>query len=216
MAELLRDLAEKTANAPAPEGTGPYHYVHTKGVYLRISHYLQRSGGSTVTGEVEPYERHDWIAPDGSGRILMTEEGQPVEPSGDFGPGELAAELLVTATDETSLKIELARFSEKTTTHTIMNTIQQIWKLQVVTPQLQRLLLLHLANCEDLASENTTVTHLDEERHRTRSLEFCPDTGMLRKTEEVALEGARLPIPVPAVVSRTEWLHSGYRETTER
>ncbi|MEU0881854.1 hypothetical protein ABZ345_24850 [Lentzea sp. NPDC005914] len=212
--ELLHALARKAASAPEPEGTGRYHYIHTRGVHLRINHYLRRSGENTITGSVEPYERHDWVAADGSGRILMTKEGQPVQPSGDYGPGELAAQLFVTATDEDTLAAELTRFSSKTTTSAVMKAFEQVWHLQVVTPALQHLLLLHLAKCEGLSAEGTTVTHLDEERHRRKFLEFSPDTGMLLTAEEHALEGASLPISVPAVVSTTAWLYTGYRETT--
>lgn len=212
-ADLLRALARKTTNAPEPEGTGRYHYVHTRGAHLRINHYLKRSGESTMTGSVEPYERREWMAADGSGRIEVTREGELVQPTGDYGPGGLPGQLIVTATDETTLAAQLARFSSKTTTSAVLKAFRQVWNLQVVPPALQRLLLLHLAKCPDLSADGVAVTHLDEAGHRRTLLEFCPDTGMLVRVEEVALEGARLPIPVPAVVSLTEWLETGYRET---
>jgi hypothetical protein len=214
-ADLLRDLAERAKNAPEPEATGKYHYLHTRGAHLRTIHYLQRSGESTVTGSVEPYERRSWTAPDGSGRIEMTKEGELVQPSGDYGPGQLAPTPFITATDEATLAVELGKFSSKTTTSAVMDALRQVWNLQVVTPALQRLLLLHLAKCADLSVEGTSVTHVDHARHRRHLLAFCPEAGRLISAEELALEGAQVPVPVPAVVSRTEWLVSEYRETPD-
>lgn len=222
--ELLRDLAGKTANAPEPHGTGRYHYVHTIGAYVRTNRYLSRTGESTVTGTIEQSERKQWIAADGSGRLVVTQEGEEVvPPSGDYAPGSLPA-LFLTATDEASLAVELGKLNSKTTTSAIIKTFQQIWNLQVVTPALQRLLLLNLAKCTDLSVEpaprnfagkpGIAVTHLDQARHQQKFLIFSPETGELIGAQEIALEGARLPIPVPAVVSSTEWLNSGYRETT--
>ena len=73
-AELLRALAERTADAPEPPGSGRYHYVRTSGLYLHSKTFLSRSGESTTTGSVEPSERKQWIAPDGSGRIFVAEQ----------------------------------------------------------------------------------------------------------------------------------------------
>jgi hypothetical protein len=212
--QLLRELAERTENAPQPEGTGRYHYVHTRGVHLHLSHYLRRSGGHTTTGAVEPYERRDWLAADGSGRIEVVKDGELVQPTGDFGPGELPGHLLITAVDDTAaVLLELGK--RQTTTTAVVHAFRQVWNLQVVTPALQRVLLLHLARCPDLSVDGpNTVAHLDTARHRRRLLEFSGETGMLLRTEETAFEGAPIPIPTPAVVNRTEWLYSGYRETT--
>ncbi|WP_439660373.1 hypothetical protein ACSHWB_02000 [Lentzea sp. HUAS TT2] len=217
-AELLRDLAEKAARAPEPGGTGPYHYVRTSSLSLNTRRFLSRTGESTITAAVEPSDREQWIADDGSGRLLVTRDGEVlVPPSNDYGPGQLPAHFI---TDEASLVAELGRFGEKTAG--VLKAFRQFWNLQVVTPALQRLLLLHLAKCAGLSAETlefagrqtAAVTHLDGERHRRATLAFCPDTGRLIGAEEVALEGARVLVPVPAVVSRTEWLHSEYRETT--
>lgn len=223
-AELLRDLALKAANAPEPPGSGRFHYVHTLNAHLRTNRFLRRSGESTITGAVEQSERQQWIAADGSGRLLVTRENADlVPPSGEYGPGQLPGHF-ITAADEDSLTADFARLEPKTTTAAVIKTFQRIWSLQVVTPPLQRLLLLHLAECADLESAETprefagksgvVVTHVDDVRHRQRFLAFNPDTGELIGAEEFALTGARVPVPVPAVVSRTEWLCSGYRETT--
>lgn len=223
-AELLRGLALKTANAPEPAWTGRFHYVHTTGAHLRTNRFLSRTGESTVTGSVEQSERKQWIAADGSGRLLVTRQDvEMVPPSGDYGPGQLPGNF-VTATDEDSLTAELTRLNPRTTTTAVIRTFQQVWNLQVVSPPLQRLLLLHLAKCADLEQteaprefagrSGVAVAHVDDARHQQRFLTFDPDTGELIGAEELALAGARVPVPVPAVVSHTEWLCSDYRETT--
>jgi hypothetical protein len=223
--DLLRDLAKKTAHAPEPLGTGPYHYVHTTGSHLRTNRFLRRNGESTVTGAVEKFEREQWTSPDGSGRLVVTgADGKTIPPSGDFAPGQLAS-LRFNAIDEDALAAELGRLNAQTTTRAAMNSFRQVWNLQVVTPPLQRLLLLHLAKCADLVLEEASrdfagrsgvaVSHIDRARHQRHLLAFVPETGELIGAEATALEGATVPVPVPAVVSSTEWLCSGYCETTD-
>jgi hypothetical protein len=56
------------------------------------------------------------------------------------------------------------------------------------------------------------VTHVDDDRHVRHLLAFDEETGALIGSEKFALEGARVPVPVPAVTSRTEWHYSGYDE----
>lgn len=217
--DLLRDLAEKTRGAPEPPGSGRYHYVHTCGSALRTKHCLSRSGDGTVTGSVAPFERRQWIAADGSGRLEVTNEGRLVQPSGDYAAGQLAAFFV---TDERSLGAALGRLTTKATTPAIVKALRQIWLSQVVPPSVQRLLLRRLAECAGLSpgtspqdfAGKVAVTYVDEDRHVRHALAFDRDTGELAGTRATALEGARLPIPVPAVVSHTEWLTTGYCETT--
>jgi hypothetical protein len=212
-AELLRELAERTAHAPQPPGSGSYHYVWTSGVYLLSKTFLSRSGESTTTGSVEPSEREQWIAPDGSGRLEVTRGGELVRPTGDFGPGELAA-IFIDAADDASLTAELARLSTRTSARAIIKRFEQVWSSQVVPPALQRLLLRNLAECPDLAPVENGVTYLDANRKRRHLLTFDPETGALVSTETTALEGADVPVSVPAVTSRTTWLLSGYCDAT--
>lgn len=62
-ADLLRDLAKRTAYAPAPPGTGRFHHVHTSGAHLRTSSVLSRTGSlSVANGTVEEFERRQWLA----------------------------------------------------------------------------------------------------------------------------------------------------------
>ncbi|SDK78230.1 hypothetical protein SAMN04488074_107129 [Lentzea albidocapillata subsp. violacea] len=217
--ELLRELAEKTTHAPEPPGAGRYHYVHTVSSFLHTKRFLSRTGEDRLTAAVEPSERRQWIAADGSGRLLVTRgEEVLVPPSGDYAPGRLPS---LRITGEESLATTLGRLGSPTTSG-VMKAFEQVWNLQVVPPALQRLLLLHLAKCADLSMETTdftgrqciAVTHVDNARHRRKLLAFVQETGALIGAEELALEGAKVPIPVPAVVSTTTWLHSGYREMT--
>ena len=187
-AELLRALAERTANAPEPPGSGRYHYVRTSGLYLHSKTFLSRSGESTTTGSVEPSEREQWIAPDGSGRIEVTRGGELVRPTGDFGVGKLAA-IFIHATDDASLTAELARLSTKTSAAAIIKTFEQVWLSQVVPPALQRLLLRNLAQCPDLVPMDNAVTYLDVARKEQHLLTFAPETGALVSAETTSLEG---------------------------
>lgn len=210
-AELLRDLAEKTLHAPEPQGSGRYHFVHTRGSHLHTKHFLRRSGERVVTGSIEPFERRQWIAEDGSGRLEVTREGVLVQPTGDYGPGELTPP---------SVSGEMGG---ELTARAVVKAFRQVWLSRVVTPSLQRRLLLELAECTGLVAEpgvrefegrpGVAVTYLDEARHVQELLAFDRGTGELIGAEAKALEGARLPVPVPAVVSRTVWLTTGYRET---
>lgn len=221
-ADLLRDLAKRTAHAPAPPGTGRYHHVHTSGAHLRTNSVLSRTGSlSVANGTVEEFERRQWLAADGSGHVVVTRDGEVVPPSGDHGPSELAA-LFITATDEASLAGKLAELNPQRTTRSTIRMFQRIWGMQVVPPALQRLLLLELAECAGLSREQAprefagrsgvAVTHVDNDRHVRHLLAFDEETGALIGTEVLALEGARVPVPVPAVTSRTEWHYSGYDE----
>ncbi|MFD4637788.1 hypothetical protein ACFWN2_10770 [Lentzea sp. NPDC058436] len=222
--ELLRELAMATVDAPEPPGAGRYHYVHTRGSNLRTNRILTRTGESTVAGSVEQFERRQWIASDGSGRLVVTRgEEMSAPPSGVHAPGQLAG-VFITAGDENSLVTELAELTSKSDDGAIVRAFRQVWNLQVVTPGLQRLLLLRLAECADLNVEEATrkftdrsgvaVSHVDDARHRRQVLVFCQETGELIGEEGIALEGAAVPVAVPAVVSSTEWLLTGYCETT--
>ncbi|MFJ5985852.1 hypothetical protein [Lentzea sp. NPDC092896] len=127
---LLRDLAGKTAHAPEPPGFGRYHHVHTVGAYRRTNRFLSRTGESTVTSVVEHLERKQWIAPDGSGRLLVTQgEEVMVPPSGDYAAGQLP-DLFITATDEASFAGQFGRLTQKTTTAGVMKAFRQVWNLR--------------------------------------------------------------------------------------
>ncbi|GGU59975.1 hypothetical protein [Lentzea flava] len=199
-AELLRELAERTRSAPEPLGTGAYHYVHTRGSHRRTKRFLSRSGDSVVTSSIEPFERRQWIAADGSGRIEVMKDGELVQPSGDYGPGELVLPFVDNVPGPGN-------------TPSVIKAFREIWSTQVVPPSRQRLLLQSLAECADLSTDTAprgfagqvAVTHVDRARQVRNLLVFDQDTGELIGAESIELE---------QVISHVEWLITGYCETT--
>lgn len=226
--DLLRTLAERTVHEPEPRGIGRYHYVHTSSSYLHTVRKVGRKGDSRgVRGSIEHLERRQWIASDGSGRLLVTQDGESVQPTGHYPPGRLTTGF-ITTTDPVALAAELRKRNPKGSSSVAMNTFTTIWNNQVVPSMLQRLLLLDLAGYPDLSVQNTTqnatggladgprvaVEHIDQERHTRHLLVFNQKTGALIGAEVIALDGANVPIPTPAIITSTEWLHSGYSTTT--
>jgi hypothetical protein len=223
--DLLRHLAENTVHAPEPPGTGRYHFVHTASSYLRTVHKVSKKAGTRMTtGNIEHQERQLWVAPDGSGRLLVTQNGESVQPSGEFPPGRLAADFVVTAAEPLDFAAELRKRNPVDSPSAAMHTFSQIWSNQVVPPAVQRLLLLDLADHPDLTVEaapreladqpGTAIAHLDTERRMRHLLVFDSETGALTGAEVTALDGAKVPISTPAIVSSTKWLFSGYSATT--
>jgi hypothetical protein len=223
-ADLLRDLAEKTVYLPEPHGSGRYHYVHTSSSYLHTVRKITRSGKTTsLTGSIERVERRQWIASDDSGRLLVTQDGKAVQPTGDYPPGRLQA-TFVSTTDPVAVTAELRTRNPKGSTAGAMKTFGQIWHGQVVPPALQRLLLLDLAAYPGMSAETTSwgassrpgesVAHVEEERCLRHVLVLDHRTGALIGEETIALDGAAVPIPAPAIIKSTEWLFSGYSATT--
>lgn len=222
--DLLRNLAERTVNEPEPRGVGRYHYVHTSSSYLRVVHKVGRKVvGRVIRGSIEHLERRQWIASDGSGRLLVTQDGESVQPTGDYPPGRLAA-AFITTTDPVALTASLRMRNPSGSSSVAINIFTEIWNNQVVPSTLQRLLLLDLADYPDLSVESTAqdladrtgvaVGHIDQERHTRRLLVFDQKTGTLIGADVTALAGAKVPIPTPAIISSTEWLLSGYSTTT--
>ncbi|WP_189156198.1 hypothetical protein [Lentzea pudingi] len=196
--------------------------MHTSSAYLHTVRKITRTGETTsLTGSVKRLERRQWIAADDSGRLLVTEDGEAVQPTGDYPPGRLPAGF-ISSTDPAAVTAELRRRNPKGSTAAAMRTFGKIWHAQVVPPALQRLLLLDLATWPDMSAATTSwgarpsesVTHVERERHLRHVLVFDPHTGALIGEETTALDGANVPIPTPAIISSTEWLLSGYSATT--
>ena len=223
--ELLHQPAENTAHGPEQLGTGRYHFVHTASSYLRtVQRVSKKAGGQAITGSIEHLERQLWVASDGSGRLLVTQNGESVQPTGEFLPGRLTA-AFITTTDPVALAAELRKRNPAGSSSAAMNTLSEIWSNQVVTPPVQRLLLLNLADHPDLSVEvapqelavgpSTAIGHIDEERHVRHVLVFDQKTGALTGAEATALDGAKVPIRTPAIISSTRWLLYGYSTTTD-
>ncbi|MGW7538532.1 hypothetical protein [Amycolatopsis sp. NPDC054798] len=205
-AEIVRALADRTAGAPAPRGTGRYHYHRTSGWYR---HSDRTPGGRILSASTECFDREDWIAADGSGRLLVTRGGVVVRPSGCFPPGGLMGDFLV-ARDLPSVRAELRR---RTGPAGVVKAFNTVWLTQVVPPELQRMLLLWLAEQPGLAAEEAdppgvVVSVPDPARPSTRQLVFDEDTGMLLRSRSVEEDGL-------TISGCTRWLGSGYTETTE-
>ncbi|MBN9741594.1 hypothetical protein DMP23_10820 [Amycolatopsis sp. A1MSW2902] len=203
-AEIVRLLAERTVFAAAPRGTGRYHYLRKSGW---AGHSDRTASGRVLSASTRFFEREDWIAADGSGRLLVTQDGTPVRPSGYFPPGGLMGDFL-RGRDLPSVSAELRR---RISPAGVVKAFNTVWLTQVVTPELQRLLLLWLADqpglvLEDAEVPGVVVSAPDSARAGTRQLVFDSETGMLLQTRDV--DGA-------TVSGCTRWLESGYTESTE-
>ncbi|MBC8093350.1 MAG: hypothetical protein H7Y15_15700 [Pseudonocardia sp.] len=126
------------------------------------------------------------------------------------------------------LLAELNARNPNGTTAGWFRVMSDLWKGQVVTPAVQGTLLAIVSRREDLTIEGTTV---DRAGRRGLAIsvvgEVAPATrvvlvldegsGALLDLEKVAIERSDLPVRVPATVSYTMWLDSGYSSsTTER
>lgn len=209
--DMLTDLAARARSQPPLPGSGPYHYIHTRGWYL---HSAQTTDGRILDSRIEASDREKWIASDGSGRLEEVRGGQRTRWSGTFGPGGLtpAAEVL--------------QHSRTRTTADWFQAIRETWSLQAVPPEQQSELLNTLAAQPNLVLEGTvndragrqgiaisTVTQGETPEMRY-VLVLDPETGMLLDFEEVALTSDGLPIEAPATIGYTLWLASGYTATT--
>lgn len=192
--DLLRNLAERTVREPEPRGIGRYHYVHTSSSYLRT---VRKAGSRAIRGSIEHMERRQWIAPDGSGRLLVTQDSDSVQPTGDYPPGRLVA-AFITTTDPVALTTELRQRNPKGSSAVAINTFTEIWNNQVVPPALQRLLLLDLAGYPDLSVESATRGFRQQARrgggaHRSGTTHPTP-SGVRpedRRTDRCGSDGPR-------------------------
>ncbi|MFE3174800.1 hypothetical protein ACFXPA_36990 [Amycolatopsis sp. NPDC059090] len=205
-AEVVRALADRTAFAAAPRGTGRYHYRRTSGWH---QHTDRTTAGQILSASTEFFDREDWIAADGSGRSLITQGSAVVRPSGYFPPGGLMGDFLV-ATDLSSVTAAMSRRMSPAGAAKAFSTV---WLVQVVPPQLQRSLLLWLAErpglvVEDADLPGVVVSVPDSAFAPTRQLVFDPETGMLLQTRDVEDDGA-------TIGGCSRWLDTGYAESTE-
>ncbi|WP_116205439.1 hypothetical protein [Amycolatopsis circi] len=205
-AEVVRALADRTALAPVPRGTGRYHYLRKSGWH---QHTDRTTAGRILSASTEFFDREDWIAADGSGRLLVTQGDTVVRPSGDFPPGGLMGDFLA-GRDLASVSAALRRLMSPSGAVKAFSTV---WLTQVVPPELQRWLLLWLAErpglvVEDADLPGVVVSVPDSVLASTRQLVFDPETGMLLQTRDVEEDGA-------TVGGCTRWLDSGYTDSTE-
>lgn len=218
---LLTDLAAEAAHQPEPSGTGPYHFVHTRGWYLVTS---STTDGHEYDARVEPVDRQQWIAANGPGRLRVTSNGAvQTPPSGDYAAGVLRADFL-TADSVASLRAELNEAHRwPGTAAAWLGMIKETWNGQVVRPALQAAMLAGLAQQHGLVVEGKTTDRagrggiaISATGHRPGApatryvLILDPHTGMALDYEEIALAAGGRPIQVPATVGYTVWLSAGY------
>ncbi len=137
-----------------------------------------------------------------------------------FATGGLAAPF-ITVTEVEAVGAELRAWNPRGLPAVAVKAFGQVWKLQVVPPALQHGLVLHLAGFSGLFAGSlrdrpgvVAVGYIDEVRHHRQMLVFDARTGGLTSTEDAALEGSTLPVPIPSTFSETEWVDSGYCSTT--
>lgn len=206
--EVLKDLAARARSQPPLPGSGRYGYIHTRSWNLSV--------GRTVDGEllfsrIETTDREEWIAPDGSGRILATQDGQRLI-SGTHGPWQAGSPGDVLD-------------NPKHTTADWFQFTNDLWRLQAVSPQRHSKLLTNLAQQPGLilkgkttdragrtgiAISTTTTDHEPKIRH---VMILDPNTGMLLSMERVGLTASSLPIKPPATLSYTLWLDRGHTDS---
>jgi hypothetical protein len=218
---LLTDLAADAAHQPGPSGTGLYHFVHTRGWYLSTS---STTDGHEYNARVEPVDRQQWIAANGSGRLLVTGSGAiQTPPSGDYAAGVLHTNFL-TANSTASLRAELNEDHRSSgTADAWLGIIKDTWNGQVVPPALQAAMLEGLAQQRGVVVEGLTTDRAGrtgiaisatDSRPGTPAARYVlildPHTGMALDYEEIALAAGGRPIQVPATVGYTVWLSSGY------
>ncbi|ATY13297.1 hypothetical protein CU254_24800 [Amycolatopsis sp. AA4] len=205
-AEIVRALAERTAFAAPPRGTGRYRYLRTSG-WAR--HTARTTDGRVLSASTRFFAREDWIAADGSGRLLVTQGEAVVRPSGYFPPGGLLGDFV----DASDLASATAALRRRVSPSRAGKAFSSVWLTQVVPPDLQRLLLRWLAEhpglvVEDADLPGVVVSVPDAAWLRRRLLVFDSRTGMLLETRDVEEGGA-------TVSGCTRWLEAGYTDSTE-
>ena len=223
-ADLLRALADRVSCAPVPRGTGRYHYVHTSGWYRHTIRTADRSGVQVRSVSTDFLDRHQWIAPDGSGRLLVIQGETAVRPSGHYPPGRLPADFLA-ATDLPTITDRLQRKSRSESTASAMKSFTTVWQTQVVPPRLQQLLLLYLAQQHDLTMEGPiedrlgrsglAISHVDPDRHVQHRLLLHEENGMLLTSQNVDADSSAEADAAPTIINCTMWLDAYYATTTE-
>jgi hypothetical protein len=237
--DLLLQLADKAAAQPQP-ASGRYDYIETRGWYLDTS---VSDGKATVS--LDPDHRQEWVAIDGSGRIVNTLAGKVSDdtvPNNNY-PGGLQGRKQL-PTDPSALRAELAKNHPSYGTFEWFVAVSDTWKAQVVTPQVEAALLRMIAGEPDMKNSGTVTDRVGrrgvavstESNHSgslTRyTLIFDPSTGALLDYEETQLEaesaavtqlspnGSMMNTPplrlrMPATLSYDVFLKTGRVDSTD-
>lgn len=232
-AEVLTDLAARARIQPPPPGAGKYEYIRTRGWYLATA---MDQNMRLLDSGIEERGREQWVAPDGSGRLLMTCDGKPLicgekqdEKQQDLTlkPGDFSARPAEAESPVESLRSRLMAAHPNTTAYGWLDIVSETWRTYVVSPARQGALLDILATQSDLAMAGTTtdragrsgiaVSAVDKRApHDRMILVFDPETGRLLDSEEIASESGDRPVRVPATVGYMLILQTGYTADTQQ
>lgn len=234
-AVLLR-LATTAARQPSAAASGRYGYVKTAGWYLDT-----RVAAANTTSAIVPSVTESWIAADGSGRVL--ERAGSTSPGPhllDATPGQVLDDFKLRAgprmypatlsTDPRVLARELA-LGHPTSIGPVERfvAVTDLALDRPISSQLEAAVLRVLANLPglidsgsvtDRAGRTGVAVSLISRRdypgeYRDRyTLIFAP-TGTLLGEEETLISGTgKLNVRIPAVISYTAFLASGYVNST--
>lgn len=223
--DTITMLADHAAAQPSPPGAGPYHYVHTREWNLSTD---MTTDMRVLGARIQVTDRQQWIASNGSGQLKITADGAAAPGSGVYGPGKLLADFVTGDTVE-DLRTALTRQNpHNTTAFDWIQTFNQVWGRQAVSPDLEVALLRTLAAQPGLTLSGTTTDRAGrtgiaisarsaDGRGGTPAMRvtliFDPETGMLLDYEKVALDAGSLPIRAPATIGYVVWLASGHTRT---
>ncbi|MFD2465878.1 hypothetical protein [Amycolatopsis silviterrae] len=217
-------MSDRTTTAPEPRGSGTYHYVHTAGWYRHTSRLLDQAGNIPIqSASTEFLDRRQWIAPDGSGRLLVTRGDVEIQPSGHYPAGGLPGRFL-SSEDLPEIALRLRENIQRSITGGAVKAFITIWQSQVVPPFLNKILLTRLAELPDLIDEGpttdrmgrpgTAISHTDPQRKITYRLIFDNEIGMLLSHEDIKPEAEPAGDKTPAMTSCPMWLDACYTDTT--
>jgi hypothetical protein len=184
---LLLGLAAKAAQQPEPPA-GKYDYV--KSFSWNLDGEVRKHG--STSWKVDRTHRQSWIAADGSGRLVQSIDGSSnADASGRYGPrGLVGPTTYPSRLSDLRAKLAEQDPGEPATTIGLFDEIEQVWEIQLPTPQLESSLLNLLAT-EPGISDRGLVTDADgrpgvvvtadaDPQHGSYrdALVFDPDTGM--------------------------------------
>lgn len=217
---VLEDLARAADARPAPVGKGRYHYIHSKGWFLRASADGDNQVSSSGITEVD---RQLWLTSDGSGRLVRDaphDTGAVLTPDMPLAPGYFDGKFLPA---DAAVAAVQGKYGHPSTAAGWAQTVSELWGRQVVPPQLQARLIRVLAAQTGVVLRGATVDRVgrsgiavsaETERGPQEQiiLVFQPETGDLLDAEHVILQHTELPVQPPATISYSVMLETGYTE----
>jgi hypothetical protein len=231
-AQVLLKAAASAERQPDTTGTGRYQYVETSGWGL-VAEVSNR--GTSVA--VVPTLRQQWIAADGSGRLIQRPQAPQFPNPADrkkwaggyllgsdhaFGPGGLGPiwQPGSLSTEPSVLRRQLEKGYSGGSAP--LSSVSELYDEQPVSPAVRAAILRMLAAVPGLRYDGTGTDRVGRsgigislETSRFRYvLIFDPVTGQLLDSELVVLTKSQLDLPVPFVTGYTVYLASGRTNQT--